>query len=561
MTVIHNARQKRILVISTRHFPDERGMSSYLHRPLQSILSLLSAMIALALHPSLASAELLQIIHTNDLHSYMEQSDVDGWGGYAAVKATIERAKLDAKNEGIETVVLDAGDFSEGSPLFFSDRGRQSWRVIDAMGYDAVTIGNHDWLIGAHQLNQIFAGFKRDERENQVFHTPFLAANINIDAKKYPDLKNGLKPYTEITRGGLKIAVLGVTTDEMFYTWRMKGGGIASPLNTAQKYAPSLKSKNDLVIALTHIGVMQDINLAGKTSGIDVVIGGHSHTKLDTPLNSKNTDGISVPIAQTGKHGDRIGVMTLDVRKGEPVKIVKYELIEVRNKDAFAPEAAPIHALVQQARRQLETRYSPDWLYDMVGMSDIALERPETGYTQWGNFMLESMRQAAGADIALDAGEFTGPTLPAGVITNETIMKSYPRVFDINNASGWTLWKIKVPGWVLKLVLAYVVNNGMHLNVSGLGFDTSTSKNGVEITQLRVKGQKVSLFKNYTVAVSEGIGRGALEIHFLLRLAFSPKNTGLPVWTVLAQKLRETGGNFGDRSYLTPNLSPNLPPH
>ncbi len=512
----------------------------------------LLGVIALAILslPARGWARELQVIYTNDLHSYLESSEFEGWGGYAAIKATIDRVRAEGATRGLESVVLDAGDFSEGSPFFFADKGRQSWRIIDQMGYDAVTVGNHDWLIGAGQMNDIFAQLKP--------RTPFLAANLKID-KKFPALKAGLRPWIELNRGGLKIAVLGVTTDELVYRWRMNGGGIDPAIDLVKKHAPALKARNDLVIGLTHIGVMEDIKLVGKTRGLDLVVGGHSHTKLEEPLQLKNADQVVVPVAQSGEHGQWVGALVLDVNPGEPVRVLSSRMIPVHAADNAAPEAGDVLTMVRDARTQLEERYSPEWLYDTVGTTSIPIERPITSYTHWGNFVMETLRQAAGADIAIDPGEFHGTTQRAGVITHETIMKSYPRVFEVENTMGWTLWKVRVPGWAMKLMLEYVTNDGLHLNVAGITFDTDSSSGKVKVSNLRVNGSKVKPFRNYTVAVTEGIGRGALEISFLLRLAFAPRNTGLPLWSILSEKLRQTGGSFGDRSYLTPAEMGGLP--
>jgi 2',3'-cyclic-nucleotide 2'-phosphodiesterase (5'-nucleotidase family) len=495
-------------------------------------------------------AKPLQIIHTNDLHSYLETAEHAGWGGYAAVKAVIERLKRDAASRGIDSVTLDAGDFSEGSQFFFADKGKQTWRIIDSMGFDAVTIGNHDWLIGAQQMEEIFSTLRP--------RTPFLAANMRID-RKFPWLHRGIKSAIELERDGLKIAILGVTTDELVYRWRMNAGGIGAPLTSVEQLAPTLKNRNDLVIALTHLGVMEDIKLVGRTRDIDLVVGGHSHTRLSTPLSIKNKSGALVPIVQTGEHGQWVGSLILDVEPGKAAKVLSYELVPVRTEEGTSPEAAVIASMTETARKQLESRYTPEWLYDTVGFSELPMERPVTRYTQWGNFALEAIREAAGADLAIDPGEFHGSSQDAGVITNETIIKSYPRVFEVNNPMGWTVWKIRAPGWLLKFLFEYVTNNGLHMNVAGLTFDSDSSSGKVKISNIRVQGKPIKSFKNYTIGVTEGIGRGAIEITFLLQLAFSPKNTGFPVWGVLERKLRETGGSFGDQSYLTPVTSGNIP--
>ncbi|MFN7683984.1 MAG: bifunctional metallophosphatase/5'-nucleotidase [Oligoflexia bacterium] len=501
--------------------------------------------------PTPALSKPLQVLYTNDLHSYLEGSEHPDWGGYAAVKAVIDRLKADARSRGIESVVLDAGDFSEGSQFFFSDRGRQSWRIIDSMGYDAVTVGNHDWLIGASQLEAIF-------RELNP-RTPFLAANLNID-KKFSALRKGIQGFIEFERDGLRIAVLGVTTHELVYRWRMNAGGIDSPVQSVSRWAPVLKSRNDLVIGLTHIGVMEDMALIGKTRGLDVVVGGHSHTKLGLPLMIRNQEQRPVPLVQAGMHGEWVGslILEVDTLSERPVQVLDSKLIAVKPSQLTSPEdlasSAEISESIVKARTQLEERYTSSWLYEPIGFSPLPLDRPIDSYTPWGNFVLHSIREAAGAEIALDPGEFYGTSQPAGVITNETLMKSYPRVFEVNKPMGWSVWKVKVPGWMLKYVLEYVTQSGLHLNVAGLTFRTESSNGKVKVSGLRVNGNKVNPLRAYTVAVTEGIGRGAVEISILLRLAFAPKDTGIPVWKVLETKLRQSGGHFGDQSHLTPSI-------
>ena len=503
-----------------------------------------AALLLASLFPATAEAKLLQILHTNDLHSYMEQSDTPGRGGYAAVKAVLEQTRRRAASQGVDSILLDAGDFSDGNTFFFADEGKQSWRVMDAMGYDAVAVGNHDWLVGPGQMDTI----ARDVAPR----TPFLAANLRFDSdKRY--IRSAVRPSVELERGGLKIAVVGVTTDELVYRFRMNnGGGIGDPVAAVNAQVPKLRARNDLVIMLSHIGAASDVKVVSKIRGVDLVVGGHSHTTLRAPVTVRDRDGRSVPIVQAGSHGDWVGRMLVDVEPGRPVQVVEYELIPVDSSAGESPEGAAMAALVTESRRLLEKRYGAEWLYDAVGFSNTPFQRPKDASTAWGSFFMETVRSTAKADLAVDPGEFHGPSQPAGVITHEKLMTAYPRVFEMKHQMGWNVWRIKVPGWMIQILVDQVVAQGLHLNTAGLTFDVDSTKDGASAKNIRIQGRKVFWLKTYTMAVTEGIGRGAVEISFLLQLFFNPRDTGVPVWTALENRLRASGGDFVGSGGSTP---------
>ena len=103
-----------------------------------------------------------------------------------------------------------------------------------------------------------------------------------------------------------------------------------------------------------------------------------------------------------------------------------------------------------------------------------------------------------------------------------------------------------------EILVDQVVQQGLHLNTSGLTFDVESTKDGASAKNIRIQGKKVFWLKNYTMAVTEGIGRGAVEISFLLQLFFSPRDTGVPVWTALENQLRASGGDFVGAGGSTP---------
>src|SRR5262245_44283655 len=139
---------------------------------------LISLLLASLAFPKPASAALLEIIHTNDLHSHFEHSVDPTEGSYAALKAQIDRLKSEAQAQGIETLVLDAGDFSEGTEFFLAEHGEDSYRMMDALGYDAVALGNHDYLMGQDELDRLLGKVAPNYK--------LLCANFD----KYDDLPN-----------------------------------------------------------------------------------------------------------------------------------------------------------------------------------------------------------------------------------------------------------------------------------------------------------------------------------------------------------------------------------
>ena len=261
-------------------------------------------------------AKIIQILHTNDTHSYLSHSTHNqNQGGMARLKALIDQYKNEALKKDIKSIVLDAGDFLEGNIFYLADEGKKSFQIHNEIGYDVSTLGNHDYLMGSEKLDQLLGSTN--------LNFSLLAANVYID-NKFPNLKSKISPYAELNIDGIKIAILGLTTDEFLYKWSLNDCEINNPIDSAQFYEDELKQRgNDAIIALTHIGVLNDLRLAQKTSKVDLIIGGHSHTALFQPVYEKNLDGKNIPIVQAGMHTEYLGRILIDIEKGKPLKLLK----------------------------------------------------------------------------------------------------------------------------------------------------------------------------------------------------------------------------------------------
>ena len=250
----------------------------------------------------------LVILHLNDTHSHFEplRSGADaGQGGVIERAAYIDSVRAAEGEENV--LLLHAGDFSQGSSYFTQLGGDLEIATINAMRYDVVTLGNHEFDNGIEEL----------ARRLSVVDCPVVCANYDFspfEAGKY------IKPYAIVEKAGRKIGVFGLLTDILKVVDRSISDRLPKfdDVETAQKWADYLKNEEhcDLVIALTHIGYdgesFTDPVLVSKTRNIDLVVGGHSHTFLEKMEFVKNLDGKPVPIVQDGCWGLNVG--QIDVR-------------------------------------------------------------------------------------------------------------------------------------------------------------------------------------------------------------------------------------------------------
>lgn len=247
----------------------------------------------------------LTILYTNDIHSRIEPFPSNdpkfaNMGGFARRAAIVEQEKL--KNEAV--LLLDAGDIFQGTPYFNLYHGELEYKLMSMMGYDATTIGNHDFDLGIENI------------EKQMPHAKFSFINCNYDFSN-TCLNTKISPYKVFTKSGIKIGVLGYgielngLVDKKMY----KETIYQDPLPIANATAKLLKQDLgcDYVIALSHLGFkyeekkISDMSMAPLTENIDLIIGGHSHTFLEHPVKVANRVGKEVFVTQVGWAGIWLG--------------------------------------------------------------------------------------------------------------------------------------------------------------------------------------------------------------------------------------------------------------
>lgn len=252
----------------------------------------------------------LVILHTNDTHSQVEPTEksvlkLSDMGGYGRIMGEVNLVRKQEKN----VLLLDAGDFSQGTPYFNFFNGRVEVEAFNRMQYDAITLGNHEFDNGIDTLAVVLKSAR----------FPVVSSNY-----KFPNLPLSarVKPYLIVHKGGLKIGIMAINVDPkgLIIEKNYKGMLYKDALTTAIEMSTFLKTekKCDLIICLSHIGANvtaagpNDYEIARKTSCIDVIIGGHSHTLLEN-VAVENAVGKKVVIAQMGKSGLYLGRVELEL--------------------------------------------------------------------------------------------------------------------------------------------------------------------------------------------------------------------------------------------------------
>lgn len=249
----------------------------------------------------------ITILHTNDTHSRIEpipegDKTAPNMGGVLRRAKYIEQVRSENKN----VILLDAGDYVQGTPYYNLFKGKVETEAMNLMKYDVVTLGNHEFDYGLDGMKQL------------VEWAEFPIVSSNYDFSATP-LKDKFKPYVVLVRDGVKIGVIGVNVEPkgLIATDNYKGMIFNDPIETVNHYAQILKKKEkcDLIIALSHLGYVSDKKLATESANIDIIIGGHSHTYMKEPDLVKNKTNKDVLIYQTAGRGIYVGRIDVELDK------------------------------------------------------------------------------------------------------------------------------------------------------------------------------------------------------------------------------------------------------
>lgn len=254
----------------------------------------------------------LTILHTNDVHSRLEPFEdgaFAGKGGVAARATFIRQTRAIHK----DLILVDGGDIFQGTPYFNKFKGEPELKAMSLMGYDAATIGNHDFDAGIDNLAEKISQFAQ-----------FPIVNCNYDFT-HTSMEHIAKPYHIISRSGLKVGIIGVGIELEGLVGKGMYGETKylDPIQKANEYAHYLRKRKscDFIICLSHLGdrykdeKVSDEKLAKGSENIDFIVGAHTHQFFDAPRVYTNLRGKNIIVNQAGWGGVQIGKIDYDISK------------------------------------------------------------------------------------------------------------------------------------------------------------------------------------------------------------------------------------------------------
>lgn len=438
----------------------------------------------------------LTILHTNDHHGHFWPSR-DGEYGLAARATLINQIRSEVAANGGHVLLLDAGDVNTGTPQSDMQDAEPDFRGMAQMGYDVMAIGNHEFDNSLSTIfqQQAWAGF------------PFISANIYYK-------KNNERVFpSHVTREleDLKVTILGLTTEDTPTKSDPRNSvnlSFVPAVEEAKKIVPELRSNTDVLIALTHMGhyanegeqsdAPGDVALARSVNGIDLIVGGHSATQLDTADIQNGTI-----IVQAKDWGKFLGRVDLEVLDGK-VSLKSYKLIPVNPKGTTERIAADsyVEALLRPFKERGDAGLS-----QVLGSLDERLLGESTeirrGETNLGNLVTRAYKEKFNADIGFSNSGGIRSSMAPGVITLESVMLVLPFGNEVGLA---TFTGAELKAFFEKIIFTYLPGVGGFPQISGV--EILANRETKQIEKLLVNGAELDLKREYKMAISRFTAEG-----------------------------------------------------
>ena len=449
----------------------------------------------------------ITIISTNDLHGHLlpfsdrerdediifagpplkapdlsspEEPDREIVGGLARIAFKIDSERL--KNPG-GVIVLDAGDINTGTPLSDILSGEPMVATMNAIGYDGMAVGNHEFDQGRENLKYLLA-------ETQF---PFLSANL---VNKNAGDPLATQPYIIKEVNGVKIGIMGLTTPSALNHLNAHDQeeiGFNSPIETARQFIPEMKRKGaQVIVALSHGGLEEDWKMAERVDGIDIIVGGHSHIELKEPLKIRNTY-----ITQAGFFGKKVSRLDIDLAVSEGVVTITGVNGRLIHIGADCPADPKIDAII--------TRYNDELNYYLgkkIGTTEVALTAVDYHNSHeesnLADFVTDTLRQSLHTDFCLlPPSSFRGNIAP-GTVKVEDIYRIYP---GNDGLSVITM----TGGKLLNAIESGIDREALRIAPSGLRltYDLSKPEGSRIVTIETTDGKPILPESTYTVVVRD----------------------------------------------------------
>ncbi|MDQ1257372.1 MAG: Bifunctional metallophosphatase/5-nucleotidase [Candidatus Hydrogenedentes bacterium] len=412
----------------------------------------------------------LVILHINDTHGCLFEprageddapDRVAPVEGGAARLATLVR-QIRAENPG-NVLFLHAGDdLSSEDPVTVYYGGEATVQTMNALGLDAMTPGNGEFYGGVDRMLAL--------RTNARY--VLLAANLAYKASGGAILE----PWIVREVNGVRVGILGLGFIRVNHP-ASKPLLLGDPVEAAKTYVPQLRAKADLVLLLTHIGEEQDLRIASEVPGVDIVVGGHTHTRMDPPRRVQGPDGREVVVAQAGDMYRYLGRLDVSVTpvEGQAARVeVQGKLIPVDDSVAEDPETA---ALLQSYLVPLERR---------IGEAAEDIPNPKTGDSPMVRLTGAAMQETASSDVVLLGRDDLNGGLKAGPVTLMDVVRLNP-------------WRNRIV--TVELTAAQLERLLSSGKLIAVGCSVETENGGTVLT--RIGGKRPDPARSYLTAMTD----------------------------------------------------------
>ncbi len=441
-------------------------------------------------------------------------------GGFAHLKTLVDRLRNDVGER--RALLLDGGDLWQGTGLSNAMKGADMVEAANLLGIEAMT-GHWEFTYGENALRDNLARFKGEFLAQNVFLTEEAAFN---DARAFdPASGRVFKPSTIKEIGGHRIAVIGqafpyvpIAHPKRFtpdWTFGIRDEELQKLVDGHRN-----NDKVDAVILLSHNGMDVDLKLASRVSGIDVILGGHTHDAVPLPITVTNAGGVTL-VTNAGSNGKFLGVLDLDLAKGK-VANVRYRLLPVFS-ELLKPDPA-MQVLIDKMREP----HAAEW-GDKLGAADRLLYRRGNFSGTVDQLICDALLNELNAEIALSPGFRWGLTTLAGQpLTMEDVLSetaiTYPETYVASMTGGQIKDVLEDVCDNLFNADPYYQQGGDMVRVGGLAYTcTPTETVGNRISELKLaNGRHLEAAKSYKVA-------GWASVN---------EQSGAPVWDVVAKHLR-----------------------
>lgn len=508
-------------------------------------------------HSSWANEKQITLLHTNDLHSQFrpDQSPLS-LGGLSRIKTLVDGVRASTPH----VLLIDGGDWSEGSIYYTEGAGTEALRLMDRIGYDVAVVGNHDWLNGPDFLLNAIRGAR----------PKFSLIGANLDSQTYlrsKEFRSQVLPYVIKEVGGVRIAFVGLLTYNFVFDSYFSPIRLSDPFNSAIHLARELKKSVDLVVGVSHNVVDTNLKILKAVPEMDGIIGAHDHRQLNQPIWVERPGCPPSWIVEAGFHGRFLGRIDLQVNSQKKVSVKNYRLIQV---DRTIPEDPEVNWQIEQIERIIERKMG-DVFDDHLGESEVETSR-EGIESSSGALTTNAFHFAVpNADGAMDHPNFIYSSLHEGPIRSADAFNIHPGVYQPDLGKTWNLHLLSIRGktlmWLLNLGGSFggILKEGRFLSFSGIqatwkelsGGGLSFSEPGqlVKDFQRMILSDSQSSFQDvlvhgspldpervYRFVVSYGVIEGIRFVNSLIPGLISVeelKDTGIEAWKAIASYVQK----------------------